>query len=231
MNYLYLYNRIIKNRQTNPLSNDEYGENHHIIPLCMGGPDEKSNIIKLSYKEHYIAHACLYKHFKTSSLAHAWFSMCRTSSNQKRDITPSQYEKAKIAHVEALKETMQGEGNHFYGKKHTDATKKAIGSANKGRKKSQKEIDNWVEKVAKKPNSKEHRAKIGRKGLVMLQNIHTLEIIRAKRDDYDPNIWVNPRKITPEKRYKCIHCGIESNRGNIERWHNDKCKQRQMAID
>jgi group I intron endonuclease len=45
--------------------------------------------------------------------------------------------------------------------------------------------------------------------------------------------WSKPmseekRKIISEsmknKRVKCIHCGIESNPGNIGRYHNDKCK-------
>jgi len=28
------------------------------------------------------------------------------------------------------------------------------------------------------------------------------------------------------KKYTCEYCGIETNRGNLKRWHNDNCKQR-----
>jgi len=227
MNYLAVYNNLIKKRIDCPLSKDVYGENHHIIPKCMGGSDDFENIVRLSYKEHYIAHACLYKHYKTPSLAYAWFSMCRTSpSSQKRNITSAQYNMAKKNRSEELSIAMQGEGNHFYGKKHSEETKKLISKKTKNRKKSQSEIDNWVEKVAKKPKSKEHRKKLGRKGLAMLQNIHTHEIVRDVKEKYDPNIWVSPRKIKPEKRVNCVHCGLISTGANISRWHNDNCKER-----
>ena len=41
------------------------GENHHIIPKSLGGKDNKENIVKLTYREHFIAHALLTKMCKT----------------------------------------------------------------------------------------------------------------------------------------------------------------------
>jgi hypothetical protein len=38
-----------------------YTERHHIIPKCIGGTDEPSNIVRLSAREHYIAHRLLVK--------------------------------------------------------------------------------------------------------------------------------------------------------------------------
>lgn len=32
------------------------------------------------------------------------------------------------------------------------------------------------------------------------------------------------------KRMKCIHCGFESNPGNIARYHNDKCKSQHQVL-
>ena len=38
-----------------------YKETHHIIPRCFGGGDSKENLVQLTAREHYIAHALLWK--------------------------------------------------------------------------------------------------------------------------------------------------------------------------
>jgi len=38
-----------------------YTEGHHVIPECLGGPDEKWNIVRLTPEEHYIVHQLLVK--------------------------------------------------------------------------------------------------------------------------------------------------------------------------
>lgn len=97
---------------------------------------------------------------------------------------------------------------------------------NSGRTKDKKTIDNWVKKVSSKTKSEEHRKKIGRKGMVMLQNTETLEIRRVYKSD--PiclnDIWCDPRKITPEKKRKCKYCDIITTPSNLKRWHDEKCK-------
>lgn len=40
---------------------EENYEVHHILPKCMGGRDDKSNLVRLTYREHYIAHKLLWK--------------------------------------------------------------------------------------------------------------------------------------------------------------------------
>lgn len=98
---------------------------------------------------------------------------------------------------ERKKRGRAGEDNAFYGRTHTKETKRLISEANKGRVKSEEEIDNWVAKVASKPKSPEHRAKMGRKGMIMLKNLETLQVIRIPRQDkhkYDEQLWLNPGK-------------------------------------
>lgn len=41
-----------------------YTERHHIVPKSLGGPDDPSNLVTLTYREHFIAHWLLTK-FKT----------------------------------------------------------------------------------------------------------------------------------------------------------------------
>jgi len=97
---------------------------------------------------------------------------------------------------------------------------------NKGRARPVDAVAKWVEKVASKPKSDEHKAKIGRKGMVMLQNVFTLETVRVSPDDerLQSSDWVNPRKITPEKKHKCKYCNIETTKSNLKRWHDENCK-------
>lgn len=224
MNYSKIYDALMTRASTRKLTC--YSELHHIIPRCMNGGNESSNIVRLTAKEHYVAHHLLFMIYRTTKLAHAWFSMLRSSPSQKRVFTASQYEAARKAHVDALKKSMSGSQNHFYGRRHSAETKKKISIANTGSKRSQKDIDWFVENVAKQSKSAEHRKKIGRSGMINLKNTLTGESIRIDKIEalsYDREIWKSPSSLK-QKKEKCIHCNIETVSGNIKRWHNENCK-------
>lgn len=134
-----------------------------------------------------------------------------------------------LSDIHKLKIARNGDENAFFGKKHTEETKLTISVKNKGRIKSQEEIDNWVEKVAKLPMSGEHKSKISKSNVnkVMLKNFDTGEVIKVSRENlylYDNSVWKNP--ATYQKRKTCEYCGITTTVGNIVRWHDDKCKMR-----
>lgn len=62
--YRTLYLNLIKKAKS--LSEQElsgYTEKHHIIPKCMGGDDEDSNIVTIPYRYHLIAHLILVRVF------------------------------------------------------------------------------------------------------------------------------------------------------------------------
>lgn len=59
MNYQRIYDSLIS-KERNFETNDHY-EIHHKIPRSFGGTDEKSNLVRLTPREHYIAHALLLK--------------------------------------------------------------------------------------------------------------------------------------------------------------------------
>lgn len=95
-----------------------------------------------------------------------------------------------------------GAENHFFGKSHSVETKQRISDANIGRKISNEQREWFIKNVAKMKKTPEHRAKIGRKGFVILKNKITREVIRVSKEnkeEYDKNIWVNPYVLSTNK--------------------------------
>jgi len=76
MNYQNIYNNLVKKAQNREL--DGYVEKHHIVPKCMGGDNTESNIVRLSAKEHFIAHKLLVRiHPNTKGVWYALIAMGR----------------------------------------------------------------------------------------------------------------------------------------------------------
>ena len=64
MNYKRIYDEIIENAKPRGLDKrklDGYFEKHHIIPKCMKGTNDESNLVLLTGCEHYLAHYLLWK--------------------------------------------------------------------------------------------------------------------------------------------------------------------------
>lgn len=92
--------------------------------------------------------------------------------------------------------------NPFYGKHHTEDTKVIISSKTKGLKISEERRKAFIQNVAKMKKTDEHKAKIGRKGLIMLKNKNTGECVRIPKEEkpnYDSNVWVNPYVLSKNK--------------------------------
>lgn len=61
MNYKKIYYKLCLSRKIRDLKKEGGYEIHHIIPRSMGGDDTDSNLVKLTYREHFIAHKLLFK--------------------------------------------------------------------------------------------------------------------------------------------------------------------------
>lgn len=59
MNYRKHYDALIERAQSRVLSG--YAERHHVVPRCVGGSDKRTNIVRLTPEEHYVAHQLLVK--------------------------------------------------------------------------------------------------------------------------------------------------------------------------
>lgn len=131
MNYNKIYYNIIENRKLNPLSNEVYGEVHHIIPHSIGGSDEKSNLIRLSAREHFVCHLLLSEMypkqtFEWYKLNHAFLYMCTKGSLNKRYVNSRIYELKKHDMRISMSWSQTGERNSQYGKKRDITTKEKI---------------------------------------------------------------------------------------------------------
>jgi hypothetical protein len=74
MDYTRIYNQIIERAQTRKL--EGHVEKHHIVPKCIGGLDEKENIVELTAREHFLCHMLLCEiHPQEYKLKHALFLM------------------------------------------------------------------------------------------------------------------------------------------------------------
>jgi len=70
MNYEKHYTKLIERAKLRKIGG--YKERHHIIPRCMGGGDEKANLVDLTPEEHYVAHQLLVKMYPR--ISGLWFA-------------------------------------------------------------------------------------------------------------------------------------------------------------
>jgi hypothetical protein len=84
LDYKRIYNNLILRAQNRSLI--DYKESHHIIPRCLGGSNDKSNLVELTAEEHYVCHQLLVKIYPDNAkIAFAAKMMTRCSTTQARN--------------------------------------------------------------------------------------------------------------------------------------------------
>jgi hypothetical protein len=99
MNYQLIHDSIIDRAKTRVLPKETYTERHHIIPRCMGGSDDKSNLVDLTAKEHFIVHKLLVEtHPESDQMKLAIWFMSNTINSEGRNyrVSAMEYERYKI---------------------------------------------------------------------------------------------------------------------------------------
>lgn len=82
VNYQRCYDELMTRARNRVLLG--YQEQHHVIPRCMGGTDEGSNLVSLTPEEHYVAHQLLVKmHPENRPLVSALLMMSVSSKKNK----------------------------------------------------------------------------------------------------------------------------------------------------
>lgn len=108
MNYKRIYESLIDRAKNRNL--EQYTETHHIIPKCMGGSDEKENLVELTPEEHYVSHQLLVKIYPDNRRLAKAAHMMATGR-----ITNKAYGWVKRKFINAMKIDQAGSGNSHYG--------------------------------------------------------------------------------------------------------------------
>lgn len=136
MNYQAVYDNIINRAKTRKLTT--YREVHHIVPKCLGGSNDTSNLVELTAREHFLCHWLLIRIYPNQSkLAYAFWNMCngRTNQHQYRYTPTSRvYEESKIAASKAQSD-----------REVSDSTRKKLSESRRGKPSSTKG-KSWTEK-------------------------------------------------------------------------------------
>lgn len=95
MNYQKAYNQLIEHAKQNPPT--EYKEQHHIVPKAEGGSDDKTNLVKLTARQHYIAHLLLAKIYDDFKMYSALtYMQTRRHRSRKFKFNSRLYEKMRV---------------------------------------------------------------------------------------------------------------------------------------
>ena len=156
--YTRWYYNIINRAQNRVLTNDQYSEIHHIVPKSLGGGNAKDNLVKLTAREHFVAHWLLTKMvIGTKQKYQMWnaFScmLYRENQNQERHKVSSRvFENIKSVGAKIKSEKFSGENNPMYGRK-------GVLSPFYGKKKSAEHIANLSKSQKGQTRTVEARAK------------------------------------------------------------------------
>lgn len=146
MNYKNIYNKIIlKYKKLNLVKLNPkdkkyiYLETHHIVPKCLGGSDDASNLVNLPAREHFICHLLLpliYKNNKNENKL--WVAAHRFLYGNKGQrsvkISSFQYKFIKENLAKLCSDIYSGKNNPNFGNKWSNEQKLRLSQKMKGRK-------------------------------------------------------------------------------------------------
>jgi hypothetical protein len=204
--YSRWYDQLI-DKARNRLSIDGYTETHHVIPRSLGGDNTKQNLVKLTAREHYVAHALLWKmsfgplHHSKMSYALRLMMFGSNNKHQQRNYKCHSrlYQSVRIEFSQDHSKNMTGENNSFYGKKHTeDSIRKAL--------QTKKETGNYGNKFQpghKMSDETIRKISIAKKGQTW-DKIHSPEelLIRKQKRSEDTRIRNTGQVFSEERKRK-----------------------------
>lgn len=223
MNYTKHYNLLIERARDRSVVEHQYYEEHHIIPKCLGGSDDDSNLVKLTAPEHFLAHQLLVKmypeHPKLVLAVRIMTKKTKFNGRVNNKMFGWLREKANEVNKTLMlgkkrpprsKEWSDKIAMANTGKSHSEEHKAKISSALLGVSKSDTMRSNMSK--AAKNRSPEHRQKLAdaNRGRVMKES--------TKQKIKDAALR--------EPIVTCPHCGKQGKLRGMKCWHFDRCKHK-----
>lgn len=113
MNYQRTYDNLIETRRHRVLEKEVYYENHHVVMKSMGGTNEPRNLVKLTAREHFLAHWLLWRIHGNRQTAYAFNAFTglfagKNFENRPKITSSRGYAEAREAYSKLHSERMTG---------------------------------------------------------------------------------------------------------------------------
>lgn len=250
MNYKKHYDLLIERSKNRVL--EGYFEKHHVIPKCLGGKNDKDNLVLLTPEEHFLAHQLLIKIYPNSPpLINAAVIMTTHHTKQRANNKLFGWLRRKASEYRKDWLAKNGHPKGMLGKKHTAEKKAQIAASTKSAMiidrgvpvyaynldgtfyKSYNTLTECADDLQTNPSNVKYTAdgNFGHcKGkqirYELCERIDPYVRVKVKTyirtDKHKKYIGENTRN----NKSACDHCGMETTKPNIVRWHNDNCKHK-----
>lgn len=239
--YTGWYYSIINQARGRNLSPEKYYEKHHIIPKSLGGSNRKENIVPLTAREHFVCHLLLIRMTTGTDKAKMVNAALRLATDKKdRKVTSRCYEYIKKIRVQYLRESTRGENNHFYGRKHSDETRKKMSESRKKWSYTEEHLAKFRGRVGPM-TGKTHNEETRKKLSIAGKNRNPSEETKKKTSETMLAKNIRRSDETKEKMRKakigikhpskaCPHCGKFVTVGMFARWHGENCKVKDKLV-
>jgi len=113
MDYTRHYDILINRAKLRIFDKGVYTEKHHIIPRCLGGTNDNTNLVILLPEEHFVAHQLLIKMYPSNyKLVHAAHMMTIGHGIRRNN---KRYKWLREKHAIAMSQSQQGKKNSQHG--------------------------------------------------------------------------------------------------------------------
>jgi len=235
--YTTIYYKIIQNSIQQEISKDGK-ERHHIIPESFfinrsrpgpkgwltGDPEDSSNIVFLTPREHALCHKLLVKmtvgKMKSKMVLAIWRML---NSKHIKLFSSKDYEKYRLLFIDSIRIENKGKRKPL-----SNEHKSNISKASKGIPKTETTKNNM--KLAWKLRDREVKQSTRELNRIASNRYWSLDESKQnhsqKRKEFlklNPSILDNQIKNL-NKLISCEHCNTTMNLGNYKRWHGLKCR-------